>query len=333
MTLLRALLALGWVAAGAVAGEPVSRIGFGSCYKPEKSTPLWRGVSAFDPQVWLWLGDNVYNDVLDGEYFLKNLPADAFTRGYARLAQSEGMAALKNLPTGHVMATWDDHDYGRNDAGQEWDRKEEAKKSFVMFWGGEERPDGVYSSRDFGPEGKRLRVILLDTRFSREKPGPRTDPLGARQWQWLEAELKKPGADLVVLGSSIQVLAGEHSFESWTKFPQARARLLRLLGEVSPPVLVVSGDRHHGEISRFKTEKDSRVLYDVTSSGLTEKSTLRGEPNSLRVGEVHRGGNFGALTLDWSVADPTVLIQIRDAEGKIVGEVRTTLRQLAPPSG
>ena len=35
-------LAWGW------AEEPVSRIGFGSCYKPEKSTPLWVKVEEFD---------------------------------------------------------------------------------------------------------------------------------------------------------------------------------------------------------------------------------------------------------------------------------------------
>ena len=42
------------------AEEAVNRIGFGSCYKPEKKTVLWEAVAHFDPQVWLWLGDNVY---------------------------------------------------------------------------------------------------------------------------------------------------------------------------------------------------------------------------------------------------------------------------------
>ncbi|NBR63017.1 MAG: hypothetical protein EBT77_01655 [Verrucomicrobia bacterium] len=55
------------------AEEPVSRIGFGSCYKPEKSTPLWGKVADFDPQVWLWLGDNVYVDFLDGKYVKADL--------------------------------------------------------------------------------------------------------------------------------------------------------------------------------------------------------------------------------------------------------------------
>ena len=176
-------LAWGW------AEEPVSRIGFGSCYKPEKSTPLWDRVADFDPQVWLWLGDNGYPDVIDGKLIKQNLPQDAFKKSYTALAQSEGIAVLKKLPAGHMMATWDDHDYGLNDAGKHWERKRDAQKAFMEFWGGEERSDGVYSSRDFGPEGKRVRVILLDTRFNRDDPGPGGDILGERQWKWLEKEL------------------------------------------------------------------------------------------------------------------------------------------------
>ena len=60
------------------AEEPITRIGFGSCYKPEKSTRLWTKVAEFDPQVWLWLGDNVYADVIGGKYIQKDLPKDAF---------------------------------------------------------------------------------------------------------------------------------------------------------------------------------------------------------------------------------------------------------------
>ena len=101
------------LAAGLVSGwaeEPVSRIGFGSCYKPEKKTGLWKAVSDLDPQVWLWLGDNVYADVIDGKYIKKDLPKDAFTRAYADLKKSEGVTTLQGFPKDRVMATWDDHD-------------------------------------------------------------------------------------------------------------------------------------------------------------------------------------------------------------------------------
>ena len=320
-------LASGW------ADEPVSRIAFGSCYKPEKSTPLWCKVSEFDPQVWLWLGDNVYADVIDGKYIKKDLPKDAFARAYADLKKSEGVTTLQALPKDRVMATWDDHDYGRNDGGKDWERKRDAKKAFQEFWGGEERGDGVYSSRDFGPEGKRVRVILLDTRFNRDEPGPAADILGSRQWQWLEEELRKPGADLVVLGSSIQVLPSQHRFEKWGNFPKAKERLFRLIRDSGARVILVSGDRHHAEISKLPDSPAGYPLYEVTSSGLTEKSTIRDEANDLRMGEVFAGRNFGVLEIDWAQADPAVRLQIRNEEGSPVLDVPLSLSQLAPPKG
>ncbi|NBQ65216.1 MAG: hypothetical protein EBT95_06750 [Verrucomicrobia bacterium] len=81
------------------AEEPVSRIGFGSCYKPEKSTPLWGKVTEFDPQVWLWLGDNVYVDFLDGKYVKANLDPKAFEKGYQRMARATPW------PSGMIMIT------------------------------------------------------------------------------------------------------------------------------------------------------------------------------------------------------------------------------------
>ncbi|NDC00349.1 MAG: alkaline phosphatase family protein, partial [Verrucomicrobia bacterium] len=243
------------------AEEPVSRIGFGSCYKPEKSTPLWGKVTEFDPQVWLWLGDNVYVDFLDGKYVKANLDPKAFEKGYQRMAKSEGMATLKRLSPGHTMAVWDDHDYGLNDAGKNWERKSEAKKAF-----------------------KRVRVVLLDTRFNRDDPGPNGDILGAAQWNWLEGELRRPGAELIVIGSSIQVLANQHRFEKWGNFPKSRDRLFRVIRESKARgVIFVTGDRHNGEISCQKDSDVGYPLYDVTSSGLTEVSSLREETNSLRV--------------------------------------------------
>jgi len=125
-----------WISAGLGFGEsqaPIERIGFGSCYKPEKKTELWSAVKQFDPQLWLWLGDNFYNDFVDGKYIAFNNDPQAFVKGYEKLKSSQGMEVLQGLMPDRVMATWDDHDYGKNDAGKEYARKEEARKAFVKF--------------------------------------------------------------------------------------------------------------------------------------------------------------------------------------------------------
>ena len=319
-------LAWGW------AEEPVSRIGFGSCYKPEKSSPLWRAVEDFNPQVWLWLGDNVYADVIDGKLIFENLPQDAFQKAYAALGRSEGLAALKNLPAGHMMATWDDHDYGLNDAGKFWERKENAKQEFAAFWQQPVRGDGVYFSREFGPEGRRIRVILLDTRYNRDDPATDGDILGEAQWSWLEEEYLRPGAALVLIGSSIQVLPESHRFEKWSNFPKAKKRLLEMLDAHGDKKLIfLSGDRHHAEILSLSMGK-GRQVFEVTSSGLTEGYDPRwttgwaaekgATPWRYRqAGEPRRtmppffGDNFGTLEIIWGPPQPQIRAAIRREDG------------------
>lgn len=323
----------------AASDEPaLERIGFGSCYKPEKQTPLWEEVKKFDPQLWIWLGDNFYNDWVEGKYIRFNDDPDAFAKGYAKLTKSEGMAALQKLMPDHVMATWDDHDYGKNDAGKEYPRKEEARKAFVKFWGSPDHPDGVYSSRDWGPPGKCVRVIMLDLRYNRDplpkrkELSPDGDMLGEGQWSWLKGELSRTGADLIVIGSSTQFVAEGHPYERWANFPKAKARFLRLIADTAAKgVIFLSGDRHNGEISCQKNTPARYPIYDITSSGLTEVSSIREEKNPYRIGRLVNGRNFGGLRLDWSGADPKVTLELYLSDGKVAESVSFPLSQLAPP--
>jgi alkaline phosphatase D len=330
-------LALVWGAAGFGAEEPLARIAFGSCYKPQKQTQIWEEVEKFKPQLWIWLGDNFYNDWADGKYLKSNDDADCFAKNYKLLGESEALKSLKRIDP-KIMATWDDHDYGKNDAGKEYDRKEESRKAFVKFFGNPDQPDGIYSSQDFGPAGKCVRVICLDTRFNRDPLPPRGqsggegDILGETQWGWLEKELLKPGADLTVVASSIQLVADQHRFEKWANFPKARERFLALLEKTKADgVIVLSGDRHWAEISRLEKTPAGYPLYDVTSSGLTEQASLMKEENRTRVGAVFIGHNFGGIHIDWSKEDPWVTLEIHGENGQNGPTAEFPLSQLAPP--
>ncbi len=330
-----------WISAGLGFGEsqaPIERIGFGSCYKPEKKTELWNAVKQFDPQLWLWLGDNFYNDWVNGKYLALNQDPQAFTKGYEKLKNSQGMQALQGLMPDRVMATWDDHDFGKNDAGKEYLRKEESRKAFSKFFGLPEREDGIYSARTFGPEGKRVRVILLDTRFNRD-PLPRKgegpsdgDILGEKQWDWLETELSQAKVELLIIGSSIQFLSREHRFEKWANFPKATERMWKLLkSHETSGVIFLSGDRHHAEISCLQQSPLGYPVYDLTTSGLTEGGGIGKEENPLRVADLWNANNFGTIQIDWSQANPEVALEIRDEGGKVVRHVSFPLSQLAPP--
>ena len=317
--------------------QPLERIAFGSCYKPEKQTLLWSEVKKLHPQLWIWLGDNFYNDWVGGKYIAFNSDPDAFSSGYEQLRKSQGMEALGELMPERVMATWDDHDFGKNDSGKEYPRKEEARKAFIKFWGTPDRPDGVYSSKEWGPKGKCVRVILLDLRYNRD-PLPKKgevslngDMLGEPQWVWLKGELSRPGADLVLIGSSTQFVAEKHPYERWANFPKAKTRMLKLISECGAKgVLFLSGDRHNGEISCQKSSVVGYPVYDITSSGLTEVSSIRKEENPDRVGNLLNGQNFGVILVDWSLPDPKITLELRSADGKVPESVSFPLSQLAP---
>ena len=121
--------------------------------------------------------------------------------------------------------------------------------------------------------------------------------LGETQWNWLEEQMQQP-ADLRIIGSSIQLLANEHRFEKWGLFDRERTRMIGLLQRSDMPTLVISGDRHHGEISVMPTPHGD--LVELTSSSLNSPGRWKNERNPYRVGDKFHEANFGLISIDWT---------------------------------
>jgi alkaline phosphatase D len=339
----------GWVVPLAAADPepPISRIAFGSCSDQDKPLPIFETIATARPELMLFLGDTMYAD-LDRKV---EVTPQVIRDKYAQLARLPTFQKLK-AACPRMLGTWDDHDYGINDAGAEWKYKAEAQQALLDFYGvpaadPRRQRQGVYHAQVFGPPGQRLQVILLDTRYHRSplKKGafdprlrlvpylPNTDPdatmLGNEQWRRLEEQLKQP-AELRLLVSSIQVLADEYPFEKWANFPRERERLYELLRRTGAEgVLILSGDRHHGEIS-LDTQVLDYPLYDITASGFNQasKGWRAPERNSKRVAAVPYGDHFGWITVDWKQPDPQVLVQLRDVEGDALAGVKLRLSLL-----
>lgn len=318
----------------------LTRIAFGSCAKSDKPQPTWDAVLAADPDLFIFLGDNVYLDTRDPE---------VMRRKYAELAAQPGFQRLKaRVP---IVAIWDDHDYGENDAGVDYPMKEESRRQFLDFFGEpadspRRTRDGIYTSYVFGPEGRRVQIILPDLRWNRTSsliplelkgerhhdwqrrqalggkpsPGPymrnpATDAtqLGELQWRWLEEQMTVP-ADLRIFGSSLQVVADFPGWEAWVNFAHDHQRLIDTIRDRRVDGLIcLSGDTHYGEISRLDVNTPY-PLWDITSSGITEVEEFI-PPNALRHGPAVQEQNFGLLTIGWNDAGPTVLAQVRDVNG------------------
>ena len=312
----------------------ISRIAFGSCAGSDRDDAIFATISNTNADVFLFIGDNVYAANEEDDAELKSLK-----QAYGQLAGSKAFADLRRkIP---LLVTWDDHDYGLNDAGGDWPRKLASQQLYNHVWAikaSDPRAsrDGVYFSRTAGPEGKRVQFILLDTRFFRSPlrrlPKPVThgryaplrsadqSMLGEAQWAWLEAQLRKP-ADVRVIATSIQLLANGHNWEAWLLFPRERDRFFSILKATGAKgVVLISGDRHSAAIYR-ETEKVPYPLWEVTSSSLNLPlssfvKNIQTESDPNRIGEPYYDANFGIIDIDWQAR--RLLLQVRDDQGRTV---------------
>jgi len=271
------------------------KIALGSCLHQDHPAPIWSAIEENNIDSFFFLGDNIYGDVPSG------LPWKL---------KSSYNKQKKALPTWlmskDIHVIWDDHDYGKNDGGGSYRFKEYAQDLYIDFW---DIPDndprtnreGIYYQQLQNINGLRVLFVGLDTRYFRsnieEKDDiylPNLEPdatfLGDNQWKWLKYTLKQEH-DLLILASSIQVLATEHRFEKWSNIPNERNKLLALLDSLDSRVIVVSGDRHRAGLYQYND------ITEITASSLN-RPTYSEETDSLLLGKTYTENNFGLLSIE-----------------------------------
>ena len=293
-------------------------IAFGSCHKvnDRNSDLVLTSIADQSPDAFIWLGDIVYGKDGDPEHLSKRFDQLKSKSSYQNLLQST-----------EVFGTWDDHDYGLNNAGRDYKHKDRSRADLFAFLNVPKNSpayqrNGAYQSYNLSPK---IKLILLDNRYFKSEyaPKPYNDPyppdykgtiLGEQQWNWLENLLKNSNAEVHIIASGIQVLSPEHRFEKWQNYPNEYKRLIGLLQThtVKNPI-VLSGDRHMSEIS----QKDIgyTILYDATASGMTEALTNNlSENNPYRIGQAIGVNNYGMIALDWE--NRSLEFSFHDVHGK-----------------
>ncbi|MBC6402501.1 MAG: alkaline phosphatase family protein [Hyphomonadaceae bacterium] len=304
----------------------LTRIGFGSCLREDRSMTIWNGIAAERPDLFVLLGDNVYGDHYRNHPEFTDPAMPKMVRSYTQLAGSRTFAAFRQHTP--MMFTWDDHDFGVNDGGADYPFRQRAQELFLEAWdipAGDERHSrpGIYTSRTFGPNGQSVQLILLDTRYfrgplrktdahnarGRERYLPATDSgstmLGEAQWQWLAEELAEP-ADLRIIVSSIQVIAEGHGWEAWRTLPHEREKLYQTIRDANVTnAVIVSGDRHAGAIYR-RSDVAGYPLHELTTSSLNapisawlKPGDTYVEPGPHRLTSMRQEANFGLIDIDW----------------------------------
>ena len=304
-----------------------TRIAFGSCGHQDDPQPVLAIAAEQRPDAFIFLGDNIYGDTDD---------MDTLRAKYGRLGAKEEFKKLDS--TTKILATWDDHDFGRNDAGKWYPYKKESKEIFLTFFkepaGSDRRKhDGIYHTEYLRAGDKTIQIILLDVRTFRNDllpydtnaklpresyfykpdyiPHDSADStlLGAEQWQWLENELAKP-ADLRLICSGSQFAIEYNGYEAWANFPHEQKRMLDLVKKTKANgVIFLTGDVHYAEISKLE-EEDMYPIYDITASGITSTwdfATL----NKNRIEGPIMDNHFGLLSIEWQ-SDPVIRMEIID---------------------
>ncbi|MGB0523234.1 MAG: alkaline phosphatase D family protein [Flammeovirgaceae bacterium] len=326
------------VSSHSITTKQIQRIAFGSCAHQDEPQPILALVVAQKPDLFIYLGDNIYGDTDDMEVLRQK---------YQVLGQKSEFIQLKN--TTPLLAIWDDHDYGRNDAGKEYPHKAASKEVFLDFWevpqtSPRRKHAGIYHAHYFEYESRVVQIILLDTRTFRDALSknyisvnckndycPNDDPhltmLGEAQWRWLEQELGK-AADLRIIASSNQFAHEYNGWESWTNLPSERQRMVNLIQKTKANgVIFISGDVHWGELSKLET--GNYPIHEVTSSGLTQTWDTS-EPNKNRIGEVIMENNFGLIEIDWGNTNPAVYLKLIDINANVRVEQKVLLNELRP---
>ena len=306
------------------------KIAFGSCLDQDYPQPIWQSIKNEDVNSFIFLGDNVYGDLPSGKL-------NKMKKAYAHQKKLIPDWLFKK----DVNVIWDDHDYGINNGGASYPLKKQAQLMYLDFWNissGDERRkrEGIYTNKFINIDGFMVNLILLDTRYFRSELNKtiginpvykknldlNSTILGKKQWAWLE-EIINRKADLVIISTSIQLLATSHRFEKWSNFPHEHIRMKKLLKQLNTPVLIISGDRHQGAI--YKEDG----LFEITSSSLNKvlsPSKFIGRPkevDNLMIGDMYPGENYGLITIDTEKKD--FLIELKDLNGQKVRKLLVPL--------
>jgi alkaline phosphatase D len=225
-----------------------------------------------------------------------------------------------------ILAIWDDHDFGLNDGGGDYPYKKDAEKMFLNFWNipqadPRRNREGIYFKQIKEIEGTKVEIIGLDTRYFRSKLKRKKNAyvqnndskatiLGQDQWAWLEESISNSIADVIVILSSIQILATNHPYEKWDNFPLERKRLLEILANASKDksIIAVTGDRHKSGIYQNKN------FLEITASSLNKSASKGEETDPLLIGKTYPMKNYGLLNIEPS--KNKITISIHDKNGQ-----------------
>lgn len=264
--------------AKSIQSQEITTIGLLGCHVQDREAPsIPFFADSLQPDYAVWLGDNVYADTKkDANHIQKQLD---------KLAVKPGFQQLK--ATTPFFVTWDDHDYGLNNAGYDYPLKEESKAIHRNFWELTDKipseRQGVYYAEIVNlPNGNSIHFIMLDGRYNKIDGGKKkAQTLGEEQWQWLENEIQKESTIKFIVSGYQVLLPKLTRWESWAKQGNERDRLIDLLVDYEVPnAIFLTGDQHTTEVLRSQ-RKLAYQTYEIMACGINQTEKPGRAPNRV----------------------------------------------------
>ena len=275
---------------------------------------IFNSIADQDPDLMLWLGDNIY---------LREPDWGSWSGILHRYTHTRSLPALQRLlrSTKHV-AIWDDHDFGPNDADASFVNAPLTRTAFDLFWAnpssGAPGATGITTMLQYHD----IDMFLLDDRSARVPVGMKSlSPtiLGPAQIDWLIQALKYSRAPFKMVAVGSQFLSTENAWENFATIPAERQGIIdRIKAEGITGVVFLTGDRHFTELSMLDFG-DGNVIHDLTVSPLTAGVYKGSGNNSLLVDGTHvEQRAFGLLDFTGPANARKMGIEVRDTQGTLL---------------
>lgn len=261
--------------------------------------PIWEEIRKVNPDIIFMIGDNVYADKLG----MTVNPADPNQMWRRYVETRSSLPIFFNQKLVPILAIWDDHDSGTNNADKNFPYLAKNREVFDNFFAQSMENDSI----DKGPGLSYLfdkgpyRFFFLDGRSFRDPHGGK-EHLGQDQLDWFFDRLSHDERPALVIKGD-QFFGGYHQWDSYEgNHPQEFAEFLDHIRKDDSPLLLISGDRHLSEIMQFPRYIMNRVTFEITSSpahGRTHPGSLEKFKSPWHIIGYDKASNFTVINSDF----------------------------------
>jgi len=240
-------------------------------------TEIFQHMAASGADFTLWGGDNLY--LREADYSSVSGIWYRYSQDFATPGLQKLFAAMPHY------RTWDDHDYGPDNANQSYEFKDVTLAAFKAYSGnpsyGEPDHPGVYGKFVWGDAA----FFLMDDRYHRDETildqnaNPQKSAWGARQFDWLKQSLLHSKAQknhafrfIVTGGQVVQSVIKTARSETHELYRREREELVQFIQDNQiGGVVFLTGDVHHTALYR-RPLTATQSIYELTSSPLSSGS-------------------------------------------------------------